>query len=123
MQNIEKHLHQVWNLAELIVRVDNDQELLHELLGIFKVDFPRTKHSLETAVAAGDLKNVSRLSHTLKGMLSNLGGERAAATVAKLEELAGAGEKPALSGALDAFQREAASLLPELDAYMAEVRH
>jgi hypothetical protein len=32
----------VWNLAELLERVDNDHELLRELLNIFKEDFPQT---------------------------------------------------------------------------------
>jgi two-component system sensor histidine kinase/response regulator len=112
---------QVWNLAELLDRVDNDQELLRDLLNIFKEDFPRTMRSLESAVAAADLKNTSRLSHTLKGMLSSLGGTRAAAAAAKLEVLATAGETTSLKGALDALGHEAATLVPELNAYMAEV--
>jgi two-component system sensor histidine kinase/response regulator len=114
---------QVWNLAELLDRIDNDQELLRDLLNIFKEDFPRTMQSLESAVAAADLKNASRLSHTLKGMLSSLGATRAAAAAAKLEVLATAGETTSLRGALDALGHEAESLVPELNAYMAEVHH
>jgi len=113
----------VWNLAELLERVDNDQELLRDLLNIFKDDFPLTMRSLELAIAAGDLKNSARLGHTLKGMLSSLGGVRTAAAAARLEVLASAGETASLKGALDALKCEAASLLPELEAYMAEVRH
>jgi hypothetical protein len=54
-------------------------------------------------------------------MLSSLGGTRAAAAAAKLEVLATAGETASLQGALDALGHEAESLLPELNAYMAEV--
>jgi two-component system, sensor histidine kinase and response regulator len=114
---------QVWNLAELLDRVDNDQDLLRDLLNIFKEDFPRTMRSLESAVAAADLKNASRLSHSLKGMLSSLGGTRASAAAAKLEVLATAGEAASLKGAFDALEHEGESLLPELNAYMAEVHH
>jgi hypothetical protein len=32
----------VWNLTELLERIENDQELLRELLNIFKEDFPQT---------------------------------------------------------------------------------
>jgi HPt (histidine-containing phosphotransfer) domain-containing protein len=113
----------VWNLPELLHRVDNDQELLRDLLTIFKEDFPKTIQRLEAAVAAADLKNAAALSHTLKGMLSNLGGTRAAAAASALEQLANAGEKVALRQGFDALQQESARLLPELDAYMAEVRH
>jgi HPt (histidine-containing phosphotransfer) domain-containing protein len=111
-----------WNYAELLERVDNDQELLRELLTIFKEDFPRTMRSLESAVAASDLKNAARLSHTLKGMLSSLGATRAAQAASKIEELAFAGETVSLQGAFDALGCQTASLLPEIDAYMAEVR-
>jgi hypothetical protein len=112
----------VWNQAALRERVDHDEELLRELLAIFNEDFPRMTKSLEAAVAGGDLKSTGTLSHTLKGMLLNLGGERAAAAAAKLESLARTGEEAALKDALEAFQREAASLLPELKAYIAEAR-
>jgi two-component system sensor histidine kinase/response regulator len=112
----------VWNVDEFLERVDNDQVLLRELLNIFKEDFPRTIRSLEVAVTAQDLKSVSRLSHTLKGMLSSLGATRAATAAAKLEALSSAGETAPMEGALSALQREANCLLPELDAYMTEVR-
>jgi two-component system sensor histidine kinase/response regulator len=112
----------VWNLAELLERVDNDQELLLDLVNIFKEDFPRTMRLLESAIAVADLKNVARLSHTLKGMLSSLGGVRTAAAAAKIEVMASAGESASLKSVFDTLEREGASLLPELDAYMAEVR-
>jgi two-component system sensor histidine kinase/response regulator len=113
----------VWNLPELLERVDNDQELLRDLLNIFKADFPLTMRSLESAVALGDLKDTARLGHTLKGMLSSLGGVRTAAAAARLEVIATAGETASLKVALEALKCEAASLLPELAAYMGEVRH
>jgi hypothetical protein len=56
-------------------------------------------------------------------MLSSLGATRAAAAAAKLEALAAAGETASLKGALDALAHEAESLVPELNAYMAEVHH
>jgi two-component system, sensor histidine kinase and response regulator len=111
-----------WNHTELLERVDNDQDLLRELLTIFKEDFPGTMRSLASAIAAADLKNASRLSHTLKGMLSSLGARRVATAASKLEELAAAGETASLKDAFAVLEREAASLLPELDAYMSEVR-
>jgi len=112
----------VWNVAELLERVDNDQELLRELLTIFKEDFPQSFGSLRTAVNSGDLKGASRLSHTLKGMLSSLGATRAAAAASQLEALSSGGETASLRDALSALESEADRLLPELDAYMPEVR-
>jgi HPt (histidine-containing phosphotransfer) domain-containing protein len=111
-----------WNLTELLVRIDDDQELLCELLAIFKEDFPRSMRSLESALIGADMKNAAMLSHTLKGMLSNLGGTRAASAAARIEQLARAGEAASLGAAWKALQDESALLLPELDAYLAEVR-
>lgn len=122
-KNEESLTEPVWNTADLLERVDNDQELLRELLTIFSKDFPRTAQSLEKAVAAGDMENAALLSHSLKGMLSNLGGMRAAAAAGELEKIALTGKnQSSLREALEALQREAASLVPELEAYMAEVR-
>jgi HPt (histidine-containing phosphotransfer) domain-containing protein len=112
----------VWNVAELLERVDNDQDLLRELLAIFKEDFPQSFQSLKTAITGGDLKGASRLSHTLKGMLSSLGATRAAAAASQLEALSSAGETISLRDALSAMESEADRLLPELEAYMPEVR-
>ncbi len=121
-KNEESVSEPVWNLAELLERVDNDQELIRELLTIFREDFPRTLQSLETAVSAGDLKNSAVLSHTLKGMLASLGVIRAAAAAAKIEQLASSSaEKESLREAFDALRNEAARLMPELEAYMTEV--
>lgn len=112
----------VWNVAELLERVDNDQELLRELLTIFREDFPQTFRSLKAAVNTGDLKGASRLSHTLKGMLSSLGARRAAAAASQLETLSSGEETAPLHDALNALESEADRLLPELEAYMPEVR-
>jgi HPt (histidine-containing phosphotransfer) domain-containing protein len=112
----------VWNLGELLSRVDHDQELLRELVSIFKAEFPPTLQSLQTAVAAADLKKAASLSHTLKGMLSNLGGTRAADAASRLEALASAGEQPSLKNALELLEGEAACLVPEIEAYLAGVR-
>ncbi|MGB8457401.1 MAG: Hpt domain-containing protein [Candidatus Acidiferrum sp.] len=114
-----------WNQAELLERADNDQELIRELLTIFKENFPRSIQSLKSAVAGGNMKNTASLSHGLKGMLSNLGAGRAGAAAARLEVLAAGGEKTSLDDVQDALkglEREGACLMAELDAYMTEVR-
>jgi HPt (histidine-containing phosphotransfer) domain-containing protein len=118
----EGHSEPVWNVAELLERVDNDQELLRELLAIFKEDYPQSFRSLSAAINSGDLKGASRLSHTLKGMLSSLGARRAAAAASQLETLSSGGETAPLQEALNVLESEADRLLPELEAYMPEVR-
>jgi len=112
----------VWNFSELLVRVENDQELLVDLLNIFKADFPQLLRSLRSAVDAGDMKKSAALSHNLRGMLANLAATRAAAAAAELEKLAKAADQSALRGALDCLEQETATLNQEIDSYLQGVR-
>jgi HPt (histidine-containing phosphotransfer) domain-containing protein len=111
------------DFSELLARVDNDRELLLDLMSIFKEDFPRHVRELADVIAARDLKKIAIVSHTLKGMLANLAVTRAAGAAGKLEQLAREGAaEPEIGDALRAFKREVQGLLPEMDAYMAEVQ-
>jgi len=112
----------VWNLPELLARVEDDQELARELLAIFKEDFPRLFRPLQEAIGGRELKKVAALGHTLKGMFANLAAARAAAAAARLEEAARAGESGSLEEALETLRGEVAKLLPELDAYLKGVQ-
>jgi HPt (histidine-containing phosphotransfer) domain-containing protein len=105
------------NLGELLTRVENDHELLCELIGIFKEDFPPLLQSLQQSVAREDMKNVEATSHALKGMLSGLSVTRAAATASRLEEMGREGDTSGLTDALTLLESEVAQLLPELHAY------
>ena len=111
------------NFPELLARVDNDRELLRDLLLIFKEDFPRHFHALQEAVSRGDSAQVSAVSHTLKGMLSNLSATRAAACAAALEHIGRAKDTSSLAKALVAFEHETLCLIPEMDTYLLEVQH
>jgi two-component system sensor histidine kinase/response regulator len=108
------------NLPELLARVDNDRELLRDLLSIFAEEFPRYLLAVREAVAREDAKEVATVSHTLKGMLSNLAVTKAAASAGQLEQQAGVGDQSALKQALAAFESDVQGLLPEMETYMAE---
>jgi len=110
------------NVAELLARVDNDAVLLRELIAIFKVEFPRHLCALREAAGQGNLKNVQKSAHTLRGMLSNLGTTRAAAAAARLEQLGDSSDGTALKSALALFESEVTSLLPELEACVAKAK-
>ena len=108
------------DLPDLLVRVDNDHDLLCELIGIFKEEFPRVLQSLQQSVVREDIRNVEVTSHALKGMLSGLSVTRAAAMAAQLEQMAREGTSSGLSDVLTHLEHEVANLLPELDAYATE---
>lgn len=108
------------NVAELLGRVENDRELLHELVTIFKEEFPKQLQALREAVNTSDAKRVAAIAHSLKGMLSNLAAHKAAAGAAQLEQLGRTGEVSAFPNAFYSLDREAAILLRELDTSMIE---
>jgi|SRR5579872_3737512 len=110
------------NLTDLLARVENDRDLLRELVGIFKEDFPRLLQSLQESVAREDMKNVQDTSHALKGMLSGLSVMQAAATASRLEQMARGGITSGLTDALALLESQVAQLLPELDAYAEEAQ-
>lgn len=112
----------IWNLPELLARVDNDQELLRDLLAIFHEDCPGHISSLEKGIASGDLKSTAAEAHALKGMFANLAAARAAAAAGRLEGLAHDGEKGSLSEGFATLQRELNSLSQALAVYSAAVR-
>jgi HPt (histidine-containing phosphotransfer) domain-containing protein len=112
----------ILNLSELLMRVDNDRELLRELIDIGKVEIPRYLGELHAAVAQVDMKNVAMSAHALKGMLSHLAATRAADAAGHLEQLGRSGDATTLSSAVALFESEIASLMPELEACMTNTR-
>ena len=106
------------NIVDLLLRVDNDQELLRELLQLFKEECPRLMQVLEVAVSKQEMKAVETTSHSLKGMLANLSATRAASAASRLEELGRADEPSQLKGELAVLESELAVLLLELDTWL-----
>lgn len=107
-----------FNFADLLDRVENDQELLRDLLAIFKQDSPRHLHCLKEAVLHLEMKQIQASSHTLKGMLSNLSMDRAADAAANLERMGSHGERAGLKDALTLLEQEVADLMPMVDSYL-----
>jgi HPt (histidine-containing phosphotransfer) domain-containing protein len=118
----DRYPHAAVNLADLLARVENDRELMRELIGIFKEDFPYLMQSLQESVVRQDMKNVQDTSHALKGMLSGLSVMQAAATASRLEQMAREGNMPGLTDALALLESQVAQLFPELDAYAEEAQ-
>jgi HPt (histidine-containing phosphotransfer) domain-containing protein len=106
----------VVNLPELLARVGHDRVFLSELIGIFKVEFPKLLLSLQESVAREDLASVETIGHSLKGMLSALSGSRSAAIASQIEHRARARETLGLAEKLKRLEAEVADLLPALEA-------
>jgi HPt (histidine-containing phosphotransfer) domain-containing protein len=114
--------HRAVNLSQLLVRVENDHELLRELVDIFRKDLPCLLQLLQESVAREDMKNVETTSHTLNGMLSALSVTQAAAMASRLEHMGREGRMSELAGVLTLLETELTYLLTELDEYAPKVK-
>ena len=111
----------IFDVNDLLTRVDNDRDLMREILLIFKEEFPRHRESLRAAVHSSDAAKVAAEAHSLKGMLANMAAVPASTAAARLENLGRAGDVLHFAEAHAAFEEISEELLVQLEVCMAEV--
>jgi len=97
-----------WNREFAMEQVDNDEELLRELLTIFKDSSASDMDLLRQAVEKGDPVEARRASHSIKGAAASLGLEA-------IRDVAMAIEKDCQGGALNVATEQ----IPQLEALLA----
>ncbi|HEY2467297.1 MAG TPA: Hpt domain-containing protein [Terracidiphilus sp.] len=107
------------DLPELLGRIENDEELLVELFTLFLDDFPRKRTELQAAIESGNLDEIERTAHAIKGVLANLSAQRAASLAAEIESVARDGKLPKIQKAVAAFNLEATGFYSAVDAFMS----
>ena len=113
---------EIWNLHELLERLDNDHSFLSELLTVFRQDSQDDLQDAKTKLAAGDLPGLERTAHTLKGMMRNLLMNRAALTASHLEIAARQEQAEEAAALLLRLEKDLRELLQEVNVQMAEVK-
>ncbi|MBC7292642.1 MAG: response regulator, partial [Thermoleophilia bacterium] len=98
----------------LLDRVAGDEDLAAEVLGVFMQDVPRQLAALKKVVAAGDLEQVRRHAHTLKGASANAGALALREAALQCENAAKEGRLADVQGALRALRREFQALRKEV---------
>ena len=78
---------EIFDLDELMERVQEDKELLVELLDIFVDDFAKKRKLLEQALADDDIEQIKGIAHSLKGASGNISAKILRANFIKLEEV------------------------------------
>ena len=121
-QTDKERLDSLWNTAELLKRVEGDQELLRELLLMFREDSLSNLQEARSLLTQNDLQGLSRVAHTLKGMLRNLSMTEAAEIAATLESKAREGLKEESRESLDGLEKGITDIAPQVDAQLAELK-
>ncbi len=81
----------IFDKEALIDRLMNDENLIQIVIKGFLDDIPKQIDNLRQYLDLGDVKNVERQAHTIKGAASNVGGEALRAEAFKVEKAAKAG--------------------------------
>ncbi len=82
----------VFEREALIERLEGDEELLAEIVGLFLEDAPSQIQKVDSAISGGVAVDALRAAHSLKGAAANVGAPKLRQTALDIERLAGAGE-------------------------------
>jgi signal transduction histidine kinase/CheY-like chemotaxis protein len=100
---------------QLIENLDGDRDLMRDAAQAFLADLPNRERTIQTALAAGDLRALSAAGHSLKGALLTLTAGPASDAAHQLETLADAGDLPGARSAYAELSRQLELLAPILD--------
>jgi len=92
----------------------NDQELFHEMVELLRSDAPPLLNAVHAAHKDGDPPRLQRAAHTLKGLASNFGAERAVSAAAEVERLARARQSSGLPAAITELEESLDELIAAL---------
>ena len=98
----------------------NKPDLLQEMIGFFFTDSDGLLPQMRAALQKGDLAEVGRLGHRLKGTVTHVGAEAAREAALSVEGfMLHAGEQAEAEEAVSAFERECEVLRAALTEYQA----
>ena len=103
----------VWNKADALQRLMNNEALLNRMAALFVTTAWAQIAELRASAASGDRKTLNRLAHTLKGASTNIGGEVMSEVCARLEQ-ASVSEDNDVTPLLAEAEQACATLLEQL---------
>lgn len=101
---------------------DHDMEAIQELVALVQADLPRYVATLEAAADAGDLMQVGRMAHTIKGAVSNVCALRLCGVTEAVELSARSGDATRVAALRPEFRATADALLTEMAAWVCSIR-
>ena len=105
----------VWNKAEMMDRLMDDEDLVDTIIQGFLEDLPLQIEKLERFIQHRDVKGVTYQAHTIKGAAANVGGEA-------LQEIAYGIEQAGLSGNVNGVGANMAELKRRFRCLAEELR-
>jgi CheY-like chemotaxis protein/HPt (histidine-containing phosphotransfer) domain-containing protein len=91
---------------EALQRVGDSEEILRELVELFRVEGPKQMAEIQQRKSAGDLVGLSRSAHTLKGSVGIFAAQAAYDTALRIETMGRSGDLTDFDDAWADLQRE-----------------
>jgi len=110
----------VFNLAEALTRVDEDEELFHTLAELFLEQAPLDMAATQAALDAGDAEALARAAHRMKGAILQFSAPRLFEATKELEALGKAGSIDAARPVCARATQELQKLMAALSVYIAQ---
>jgi histidine phosphotransfer protein HptB len=104
----------VFNLAEALARIDDDQETFQMIIELFLEHGPKDLADTQAALDAGNAAGVARSSHRLKGAILQFCAPAALEACKELEETAKTGDLLHAREVYSSLEREFRRLLTAL---------
>ena len=101
-------------------RMGNDEQLFQEMVGFLHDDAPLRLQDIQKGVAEANWPRARHAVHSLKGLVSNFGAQRAMIAAIKLEQvIQQRPQSPELGGALEELNAAVGELQRALSPYCA----
>jgi HPt (histidine-containing phosphotransfer) domain-containing protein len=100
--------------ASILERLEGSQELLTELVQLFLGEAPQLIEAMRKALQQGDMQELARSAHSMKGAASNFSAHGTVAAASQLENYAKKGDAESAKAALATLEAIVERLLPEL---------
>ena len=104
----------IYDHAGSLRRMGNDPKLFDEMVDLLRSDAPPLLSAVLSAHKEGDPPRLHRAAHTLKGLASNFGAERAVTAAAEVERLAKARQSSGLPAAITELEESLDELIAAL---------
>jgi two-component system, sensor histidine kinase and response regulator len=102
------------NRALILERLEGDSELLTELVGLFLEQAPQLIEAMRKALQRGDMQELGRSAHSMKGAASNFLAHGTVSAASRLENDAKNGDAESVKASLATLEVDVECLLPEL---------
>jgi two-component system sensor histidine kinase/response regulator len=110
----------VFDRTAALARMQGDQELVHEIVGLFFTETPAWLSAIRESIARGDGKALEHAAHSLKGVVSTFGAHAAREAALRLERVGRDGDLTHADSACAALEKELSRLTRALTVFRGE---